>query len=76
MTAKNITFQAEIVNGKCPTCNEYTMLVGITKEYYRCMTCGADLHQHINGKISYLPTITGGTPLSQIQKMFGQDEKS
>ena len=33
------------------------MLVGITKEFYRCMTCGADLHQHINGKISYLPVI-------------------
>ena len=41
---------AEIVNGKCPTCDEYTMLVGLTKEIYRCMNCGSDLHQHINGK--------------------------
>ena len=57
MTEKNITFQAEIVNGKWPTCDEITMLVGITRQYYRCMTCGADLHQHINGKISYLPVI-------------------
>ena len=48
----------EIVNGKCPTCDEFTMLVGLTKEMYRCMNCGADLHQHINGKITYLPTIT------------------
>ena len=24
--------QAEIVNGKCPTCEEYTMLVGLTKQ--------------------------------------------
>jgi hypothetical protein len=31
------------------------MLVGLTADFYRCMTCGADLHQHINGKISYLP---------------------
>ena len=23
---------AEIVNGKCPTCDEYTMLVGLTKD--------------------------------------------
>ena len=23
-----------------------------------CMNCGADLEQHINGKISYLPVIT------------------
>ena len=33
------------------------MLVGLTPELYRCMNCGADLHQHINGKISYLPAI-------------------
>jgi|TARA_R100001463_G_scaffold126472_1_gene184220 uncharacterized protein (DUF983 family) len=48
---------AEIVNGKCPTCNQFTHLVGLTKEFFRCMTCGADLHQHINGKISYLPAL-------------------
>ena len=49
---------AEIVNGKCPTCNEFTMLVGLTKQIYRCMNCGSDLEQHVNGKISYLPVIT------------------
>ena len=48
---------AEIVNGKCPTCDQVTMLVGLTKEFYRCMTCGADLHQHVNGKISYQPAL-------------------
>ena len=48
---------AEIVNGKCPTCDEYTMLVGLTPELYRCMNCGSDLQQHINGKISYIPHI-------------------
>ena len=46
---------AEVVNGKCPTCSEITMLVGLTNDLYRCMNCGADLHQHINGKITYLP---------------------
>ena len=58
--------QAEIVNGRCPTCTELTMLVGITLDRYRCMNCGADLHQHINGKITYLPVMTsradGGVP--------------
>ena len=49
---------AEIVNGQCPPCKELTMLVGSTSDYYRCMNCGADLHQHINGKITYLPTLT------------------
>ena len=53
-----VKIQAEIVNGKCPTCEEFTPLVGLTPELYRCMNCGADLQQHINGKITYLPTIT------------------
>mgnify|MGYP001228746100 CR=1 FL=1 len=56
MTEKNfLKFYPDIVNGICPTCDEMTMLVGLTKDYYRCMTCGEDLKQHINGKISYLP---------------------
>tara|TARA_R100000664_G_scaffold8992_2_gene14843 strand:+ start:165 stop:368 length:204 start_codon:yes stop_codon:yes gene_type:complete len=49
---------AEVVNGKCPTCDEFTMLVGLTPEMFRCMNCGADLQQHVNGKITYLPIIT------------------
>ena len=49
---------AEIVNGECPTCSEVTMLVGLTIELYRCMNCGSDLQQHVNGKISYLPVLT------------------
>ena len=48
---------AEIVKGICPTCEEDTMLVGLTPEVYRCMSCGADLQQHVNGKISYLPVM-------------------
>ena len=50
--------EAEIVTGKCPSCDEITMLVGLTKEYFRCMNCGSDLEQHVNGKIVYLPHIT------------------
>ena len=52
-----IKLQAEIVNGKCPTCHELTILVGLTPELFRCISCGADLQQHVNGKISYLPAI-------------------
>ena len=48
---------AEIVKGICPTCDEDTTLVGLSPEIYRCMNCGADLQQHVNGKISYLPHI-------------------
>ena len=49
------TLQAQVVNGECPTCSEITVLVGLTHDFYRCMNCGADLEQHVNGKISYLP---------------------
>ena len=42
------------------------MLVGLTNEMYRCMNCGADLEQHVNGKITYLPIMSspkdGATP--------------
>jgi len=62
---KNIKFHPEVVNGECPTCSEITMLVGLTHDFYRCMNCGADLEQHVNGKISYLPMLAkrtdGGT---------------
>ena len=66
--------QAEIVNGKCPTCEEYTMLVGLTPEMYRCMTCGSDLQQHINGKISYIPHISSKSLVSEVEKYFDGQE--
>ena len=63
---KLIKFHPEVVKGECPTCTEITMLVGLTHDFYRCMSCGADLEQHVNGKISYLPIMSsrddGGTP--------------
>ena len=63
---------AEIVNGECPTCSEITMLVGLTNELYRCMNCGADLQQHINGKISYIPTL----PTANILKDYFHGKES
>ena len=64
--------QAEIVNGICPTCDEYTPLVGVTKQFYRCLTCGTDLEQHINGKISYLPTVSLKTNISPFE--YGKEK--
>ena len=34
---KPFKFKAEIVPGKCPTCEEHTLLVGLTKEYFHTM---------------------------------------
>ena len=75
MTGKNfLKFKAEIVSGKCPTCEENTLLVGLTKEFYRCMTCGADLEQYVNGKISYIPTLSPQTTQSELDKYFDGKE--
>ena len=73
---KYIRLKAEIVNGRCPTCDEMTILVGLTSEFFRCITCGADLEQHVNGKISYLPALSPSTPMSEIREMFGYGQES
>ena len=65
---------AEIVNGVCPTCTEFTMLVGVTKTFYRCMNCGADLEQYVNGKISYIPHIHDLTLKSDLDKYFNNED--
>ena len=47
-----------------------TILVGLTPEYFRCINCGADLQQHINGKISYIPTLNTKTLKSTLDIFF------
>jgi len=63
---KKFKIEAEVVRGECPTCSQITTLVGISSQFFRCMECGGDLEQHVNGKISYLPIMTsrqdGGKP--------------
>ena len=66
---------AEIVNGKCPTCEEFTMLVGLTSQIFRCLNCGTDLEQHVNGKIVYLPHITKPIDYDVFVKEWADGEK-
>ena len=49
-----IRFQTEIVTGICDTCKLNTLLVGIDETFYRCISCGSDLEQKVNGVIKYL----------------------
>ena len=49
-----LQFKTEIVNGTCGACNLNTLLVGIDSTFYRCISCGEDLEQKINGVIKYL----------------------
>ena len=53
----HLQISAEIVKGMCPHCERDTMLVSLWKSLiYRCMTCGSDVEQKVNGKIIYIPT--------------------
>ena len=54
---QKVKFEPDITHGVCPMCDQPTMLVSLTKDLYRCITCGSDLEQHINGKISYMPAV-------------------
>ena len=56
--SSNLQINAEIVNGTCPHCRHDTVLVSVwTNCIYRCMTCGFDVKQMVNGKISYIPHV-------------------
>ena len=52
---KKSKFEPDITHGVCPACDMPTMLVSLTKDHYRCITCGSDLEQKINGVIKYIP---------------------
>ena len=52
---KNSNLKAEVTNGKCPLCESPTVFVSIHRNFYRCMNCGGDTEQKVNGVISYIP---------------------
>ena len=46
---------AQVVNGKCPYCTTDGIFISLHQTIYRCVTCGSDIEQKVNGKISYIP---------------------
>jgi uncharacterized protein (DUF983 family) len=50
-----LEMSANVTQGVCPTCSEDSMFVSLSPEIFRCVTCGCDCRQYINGKISYIP---------------------
>ena len=54
---KALDLAAQVTGGVCPTCTYETMFVSLSPEIYRCVNCGADCKQYINGSIRYLPSI-------------------
>ena len=45
----------EVTPGVCPQCHEMSSFVSIVNDYYKCMSCGTDVEQKINGVIKYIP---------------------
>ena len=52
---KGMEINAQVVNGNCPFCHTNSILVSIYKTVFRCITCGGDIEQKVNGKIAYIP---------------------
>jgi len=50
-----VEINAQVVNGKCPFCTTDGIFVSIHRTIFRCITCGGDIEQKVNGKISYIP---------------------
>jgi len=47
-------FKTEVVTGTCDACKLNTLLVGIDGTFFRCISCGEDLEQKVNGVIKYI----------------------
>ena len=69
---KGLEFNTAIVNGICPACSTNSIFISLEAAVYRCTTCGHDLEQKINGKISYIPIGQAG---SKIKLEFNGTQK-
>ena len=51
----NLKFSPEITPGVCPYCELPTSFISIVHDRYKCMHCGEEVEQKVNGVIKYLP---------------------
>jgi len=70
---KGMKIQTEVTNGTCPMCEETTVFVSIFSTIYRCITCGADTKQEINGLIRFMPIAQAGIGKQPIIKLMEED---
>ena len=58
---KGFNIKAEVTNGDSPLCESTnTVFVSLYQNFYRCMSCGGDTEQKVNGVISYMPITAKG----------------
>ena len=60
MKFNDLNLSSLVVHGVCPYCKEITPLVSIETNIYKCVTCGDEVEQYVNGVIKYLPTTRKG----------------
>jgi|TARA_R100001530_G_scaffold84108_1_gene58614 uncharacterized protein (DUF983 family) len=58
---RGFSLKTEVTNGQCPVCETPTVFVSLYKNFYRCMNCGGDTEQKVNGVISYIPIVAAGS---------------
>ena len=60
----------ELVNGRCPTCMQLSILVSVDENIYKCPSCGTDLEQKVNGVISYIPSVNAGGKITKLDVLI------
>ena len=52
---KRFGLNPEITPGVCPHCELPSSFISIVHDRYKCMHCGEEVEQKVNGVIKYLP---------------------
>ena len=67
---KSMELTTQVTGGVCPVCTDETMFVSLNPAIFRCVSCGSDCKQHINGRTRYLPILSKSP-----EENSGQDTK-
>ena len=70
---KGLEIKSEVTNGTCPICDETTVFVSIFSTIYRCISCGADTKQQVNGHIRFMPIATSGVGKQPRMTLLDED---
>jgi len=70
---KGLELKTEVTNGTCPHCNETTVFVSIFSTIYRCISCGTDTKQEVNGHIKFMALGTSGIGKQPVMKLMDED---
>jgi len=57
---KGFELKTEITNGHCPLCFTKGVFVSLYQIIFRCVSCGGDIEQKVNGVISWMPIGNSG----------------